>query len=397
MLGSIRSRQKCCKCGGPLIHDERRNGCFCKDHPEVAATSFVVWFPGDVYRRYKSYESACQALNFLRHERGTKKNFNAEDYKSTKPHAFINLVPKYLEEKSSMKSFKQIERHMNQAAEHFGDEILRDIKWPHIKEYVTSIPDIGLKTKANILSRLHDFWMWALEEEKITQNEMPVFKKIEYVLGYRKITTWQIQRQVLDKIKEMTYHFNPKVWLAIDMLATYTEIRPDDIRRIREEDFDGCYVTIMNPTKKKNKMKMFRLCKDHIDEWKTLQKRYPCLNEEVPFFRHECTMSNRKAGTQFGINYLSRVWDAACKEVGLEGVSLYAGTKHTTATETTKLVGKKKAQEASGLTNKSFERYTQAVTDGAYEVVRKIRKAMKGDNVIPFKKKERLVAEMGAE
>lgn len=263
MLGSIRSRQKCCKCGEPLIHDERRNGCFCKKHPEVAATSFIVWFPKDIYQRHSSYESACQALNYLRHEKGIQgKGFKPEDYKSIRPNSFSALAPKYLEKKKKLGriSIKKIEGFINRAAEHFKDKNLKDISGVAIEEYLDEIPGIGEKTRSNHASQLHDFWCWALKRGAITLADMPSFPEIEYELGFRNVTTWENQGLVIEKIKERTCHINPKIWLAVEILALHTELRPDDIRRIREKDFMDGFVTIYNPTKKRKPKTI------HLDE-----------------------------------------------------------------------------------------------------------------------------------
>ena len=64
---------------------------------------------------------------------------------------------------------------------------------------------------------------------------------------------------------------------------------------------------------------------------------------------------------------------------------LYPGTKHTTATETAKLLGADKARGASGLTNKAFDRYCPVEGDETFEVVTAIRKQM--GQVIPLKRK----------
>jgi hypothetical protein len=49
-------------------------------------------------------------------------------------------------------------------------------------------------------------------------------------------------------------------------------------------------------------------------------------------------------------------------------------------------LGTDKALDASGLTNKAFERYCQVQNDGAYEVITAIKKA-KMATVLPMKKR----------
>ncbi len=395
MEGSISTRQVCSICKGPLIHDEKRKGCFCLNHPEIAATRFIVRFPGGIYLRFKSYKKASQKLTYLRYMKGEEEmSFDPEDYRSTKPRSFIVLKDQYLERKreKGRKSIGKIESYLERAAAHFGHRIVREITGDDIETYLYGITKrdgkpISEKTRANHCSQLHDFWVFCRKKRALTWADFPEFPVIDYDLGYRKVTTWKNQEIVLNKIKERTYHINPKVWFAADLLALYTELRPEDIRRIREGDLLDDHLMIYNPTKKKNKLKVIKLHPEHIAEWKAIAEKYPALPDAY-FFRHITRIANRYAGTRWGVNYLKEQWDAARDEVGLDkSISLYNGTKHTTMTETANLLGSEKANKASGLTNAAAKRYNQSVNDGAYEVVTEIMKAKKG-KVLPFRKKE---------
>lgn len=390
MEGGIYTREKCFKCGASLKHDGARKGCFCPNHPDVRATSFAVKFPGGIYQRFQSYEKAAQSLNYLRHEKGTRKShFNPDDYRSAKPNSFGALKDLYLARKKNHASYKKIERYIDGASECFGlTRNVREVNGAEIEDYLFSISGISEKTRANHCAQLHNFWMWCLNRGIITLAEMPAFPKIDYELGYRKITSWEIQEKVIAKVKEMSYHINPKIWLGIDMLATYTALRPDDLRRVYESSLDdNGWLTIQNPTKKKNKFKYIKLHPDHVEEWRAIHSKYPAL-PNVPFFRHVSGIGGSSPNEIYGDKYLYKYWNKACKEVGLEGVSLYPGTKHTTATETAKFMGTDKAKNASGLTNKAFERYCQVENTDAFEVVTKIREKKKS-RVVPFKKSKR--------
>lgn len=377
MQGSIITRQKCFMCGKYLKHDEKRRGCSCPDHPDVAATRFIVRFPGGIYQNFKSYEAATQHLNYLRHEKNVRQGrFNPDDYRSVRPNSFAGLKDKYLARKKTLASYRKVEYSINLASTHFSLTNVREITGADIEDYLFSIPDISEKTRFNHCSYLRDFWKWCLSRGVITMAEMPIFPKIDFTLGYRKIITWEIQGAVLDKVKEIG---SPKVFLALDMLSTYTKLRPDDLRRVTEGSLDNNgWLTIHNPTKIKNKFKYVHLHPDHVEAWRALQKQFPGL-PDAPFFR------SAKTGKVFGKNHLYKWWIRACDLIGLQGVPLYPGTKHTTATETAKLMGADKARNASGLTNKAFDRYCQTEDDGAYEVVSAIRKQKA--NVIPMRKR----------
>jgi hypothetical protein len=391
MKGSIITRQKCFICNGQLVHDEKRHGCFCKEHPNVSATQFVLRFPGGIYQNHQSYESATQSLNYLRHEKGTRgQKFNSDDYKVIKPNSFLVLKDKYLTRKKDRATYKKITSIISRASDHFGLTNVREITGADIEDYLFSIPDISEKTRFNHMTQLRDFWKWCLARGNIiTLAEMPTFPEIEFQLGYRKITDWETQEKVITKIKEISYGINPKIWLGIDMLATYTALRPDDLRRVFESSLDkNGWLTIHNPTKRKNKFKTIKLHNDHVNEWRSLQSKYPAL-PNIPFFRHVTGISGCTANEIFGDKYLYKWWIKACEQIGLTGVPLYPGTKHTTATETAKLLGTDKALDASGLTNKAFERYCQVQNDGAFEVVTSILKAKKKADVIPISKSKR--------
>lgn len=386
MEGGIYTRQRCFLCKAVLQHDERRRGCFCPNHPEVAATRFFIRFPGGIYQNHKSYEGAAQALNHLRHEKGhRKKRFNPDDYRSTKPNSFAVLAPKYLATKRTLANYRRIETIIESAAEHFGLSNIREISKGDLDDYIYGMEGISEKTRSNRCSQLHDFWTWCYDRDVITLAEFPKFPKIDYDLGTRKITDWETQEKVIAKVWELSYHINPKVWLGIDMLATYTAMRPDDLRRVTEDslDRDGL-LTIHHPTKLRNKFKTIRLHPDHVKEWRTLQAKYPAL-PGAPFFRHTKGISGCTENEPFGDKYFYKWWSRAAAEVGLHGVPLYPGTKHTTATETAKLLGSKKAEEASGLTNKAFRRYCQVENSGIFEIVKTVRKRKKRADVIPIR------------
>jgi integrase len=152
------------------------------------------------------------------------------------------------------------------------------------------------------MTQLRDFWKWCLSRGNIiTLAEMPTFPEIKFELGYRKIITWELQESVLNKLKDISFHINEKIFFGVDMLCTYTALRPEDLRRLKEDSLDDSgWLTICNPTKLKNKFKYVRLHPDHIEEWKTLHKKYPALPAAY-FFRHD---KGCKANELFGINYL---------------------------------------------------------------------------------------------
>ncbi len=393
MEGGIYTREKCSQCNRTLVYCGSK-GITCPDHPGERARTCIVKFPGKIYKTFTDIRAAEQLLNFLRYEKGERKeHFNPDDYRSARPNSFGALIDQYLARKKTRKTFKKIERYISRALESFGlGRNVRDVTSTEIEDYLYGIPGISEKTRADHCSQLHDFWTWCRKRKIISLAEFPEFPEIEYKLGYRKVTTWEIQEKVIDRVKEISYERNPKIWLGIEMLATHTEIRPGDLLKIREGDYQRGYVTIFDPTKSQAKggiWKTIRLLPEHTEAWENIRGMYPCLNDEMPFFRHHGGIAGLAVNQPFSDKYFYTWWMKACDEIGLKGVPLYPGTKHTTATETARLLGPKKAQQASGLTNKAFERYNQAITDGAYDVVTQIGKARKRGRLVPFKRNKR--------
>lgn len=53
---------------------------------------------------------------------------------------------------------------------------------------------------------------------------LPKFPEVDYELGFRKIIGIQEREAIIDELKKQTYHINPKIWLAVDMLCSYNKI-----------------------------------------------------------------------------------------------------------------------------------------------------------------------------
>lgn len=387
MDGGIYTREICLTCGERL-KDNHRNACECPNHPEVRARRLFVKFPGGLNRKFTSYDQASKWLNHLRHEKDTRKElFSPEDYKAARPNSFNALKDKYLERKKNLETYKKIQSMIERASEKLGHKNLREITGADIEDYLYSIPGITEKTRANHCSQLHDFWTWALRRGNIiTLAEFPAFPEIDYELGYRKITDWATQEAILDKLNDISYHINPKIWLGVAILSTHTRLRPEDLRRCRENSLRNGILFCPKPSKEKGKFKMIRLHPDHVKAWEKLARLFPATPEAY-FFRHTKGLPGCSENERFG-NKLLNVWfKKAAALLNVNGVTLYGGTKHTTATETARLLGKDTAKKASGLSNKAAERYIMVEDDGILDIVTAVQEAKKKAKVVQFKKR----------
>lgn len=375
MKGNIITKERCSICNSALKHDDRRHGLFCPKHPQVGAVKiFIVRFGKEIQKQFNNYGMAAQFLNGLRFKtcEGT---FDSMDYQASKPYSFVNLSNKYLKRKQHLKSYKEARRHIEVAQDYFGDRNVKEINGADIEDYLYSIEGITEKTRANYMSRVSDFWKWILRRQIINLAQMPVFPEIKYELGYRSITDMATQEAIIQQVFDMTYDLNPKIWLGIDLLASYVNLRPGDLLKLREVDVDVVHgeLTFHYPTKRKNKLKKTRLLDQHIETIAELKSRYPAL-PGVLFFRHHGGVQSVKPDQPFGPKYLKSRWDEACRVLGIEGLDLYGGTRHTTTTEIARRAGTVNARKASAHeTNKAFDRYCQYQDDTAFEMAQIVK------------------------
>jgi hypothetical protein len=401
MKGYIGTREKCIICGGRLVHDERRKGCFCQKHTQCGATSFYVKFGREIYRRFQSYEAAARFLNGIRFKTD-EGSFDIRDYKKENPLGFENLAQKWLEMKaSSVKTKKTVQSYtnfMNRAIAKWGNRNIKTISDGDIedllfdKAWITPKGEIASKkTRSNMKSCLHDFWSWVVRREKKNNKqtiEMPEFPEIKYQLGWRNITDIETLEKILGEIRKISWDTNPKIWLGIKWLSTYIKIRPGEMRMVKERDInlEAGYILIKEPKEGTNyEGKYAYLDEEDIKLVRSMPKGLP----DMYFFRHLPGIKGIIAGSQFGPKYLKTWWDRACKNLGVEGVGLYGGTKHTVATALGQVLSPEEIKRGGTghSTNKAFDRYFQPQKREHIKVItaiRQMKKEARGE-VLEFK------------
>jgi integrase len=368
MKGTICSSQKCYKCGSVLKYDENQRRCYCRKHPEVEATKgFFVRFGSDHTKRFnKDLDAAIRHLTGLRFkvDEGT---YDPRDYRADLPLSFHNLVEKWLLMKAKTKirpkTLRELKNIMGKAIAVWGNRNIKAITNGEIEDFIfddhrTAKGDpISDKTRANWKSCLHDFWSWASRREKHIQ--MPQFPQIKFVLGSRNITDLETQGAVLNELKRISWNYNPKIWLGIWLLANYPRVRPGELRTIRERDIDLKAGYLVIPDPKERKPKHVKLIKRDIDLIRQIRDMEPIGMPDMMFFRHGAKPpKGTKPHTPFGSDYFWKWWRRACENIGLEGVSLYPGTKHTTATGLGALYSPEDVQDhATGHASDAFRRY----------------------------------------
>jgi hypothetical protein len=85
-------------------------------------------------------------------------------------------------------------------------------------------------------------------------------------------------------------------------------------------------------------------------------------------------LSGVKAGQKFGQKYLYKWWKKACANLGVLGVDLYGGTRHSTVTALRKVATPEEIKNATfHTTNKAFERYFRIKAEDARSVYAKAK------------------------
>ena len=99
-------------------------------------------------------------------------------------------------------------------------------------------------------------------------------------------------------------------------------------------------------------------------------------------------LDSLKVNAPFGPKYFKVWWDRACNELGVEGLDLYGGTRHTSTTEIARRAGTQNAREASAHdSNKAFDRYCQFQNDTAFKMAELLKKD--SAEILAFPKNEK--------
>jgi len=380
MNGGIYSDRKCPACGSNFKDTGR--GLFCPNHKNIAATRFIVKFPG-VWKRFGSYEAAQRFLTGLRFktDEGT---FDARDYRKENPLGFETLITKWRDAKKETVrpgTYKNIQNYTRQAIAFFGQRNIKEIGYADLEDFLNA-QKIGNKSKSNLCSALHDFWTWLKRRQVITYQHVPEFPRIDFELGYRPTVSKDVQMTILEEVKRLTNDLNPKVWIGIKFLCTYISVRPGEMAGLLEGNIDlgNGYLLFAATDTKERQLKRVPL----IDEDISILRAFPPALPSVPFFRHVGGIKGCREGSPFGEKYFWKWWVKACANLKIKGVDLYGGTRHSSALALRQegCSPEEIRRATMHATNRAFERYYRVESDEIRAVYEKTQAAT---NVQPGK------------
>ena len=186
-------------------------------------------------------------------------------------------------------------------------------------------------------------------------EKLPRFPKLSFQLAFRNTVDKETQNSILEEVHRISKNINIKIYIAIKFLSTYFNVRPKEMINIKEKHIDLIQGQILIPDPKEKNPKYIFL----LDEDVELLRSFPeALDKELYFFRHTSGKGGTRAGTKWGDRYLYKYWKKACKNLGINDVDLYGGTRHSSVRALRHMISPEQIRLASGhSTSKAFERY----------------------------------------
>jgi integrase len=334
----------------------------------------------NVTTRFLTYREAYKVLTRKRAEvdAGT---YDARDYQiKAKPLAFDGLAREWLAIKAKRikpESLKPLRLGMERAIKAWGGVNIKTIQYAHVEDFINGLDKFSAKSRKHTLDALKQFWQWVVD--RLDVPPMTKWPRLGYVeMAFRLTVDIPTQEAILDDIRA---HEPFRVWLCIKWLATYIAIRPGEMCNLTEGLVDRGRGVLIIPHPKEKRAKIVPLIQEDIDLIQTLPLAF---DSAMPFFRHECV--GERGGKGFGHDLLYRAWKRACARLNIQGVSLYPGTRHSTAMG---LRGIATPEEIKSMTLHStsvaFHRYFQTGGEALRELQSR-RRLIVADNGLTMKK-----------
>lgn len=400
MKGSIYTAQKCFQCGSNLKYAEGRGFLYCPDHVESKWMGpCQVRFGQEHTKRFQTVREAERHLTFLRVQ--TDRNeFDQREWAKDQPLSFLTLRTKFIAVKKTQditkKQIRHIERVLDIAGKLWDYKQIKEIAEGEIDDFFSMDHGVGNKSLSNWKAVLHDFWTWVVRREKRRSKlEMPEFPDIQFKMKMKTVVSVSDQQEILEELHRITRDINPRIWLGVKLLSIYPRVRPGEMLNVKEGHINLNDGWIVFPQPKEREPKFIHLLPELSELIEEVREMTPPALPEVYFFRHLKTRSGVKAGEQFGPKYFNKWWSVAAKNLGITGVSVYPGTKHSTITALGKIMSPEQIKHnVAGHTSDAFERYFLPDHHDAITATRQVAQMQSDKHLINFfegKNKDKLL------
>jgi len=238
------------------------------------------------------------------------------------------------------RTLRELERWNTEETGHFRwweEKSLADISRASVEEWslwLATDRNLSPKSRRNVLAGFHSFLSWVAEDVQ-PGWEPPRFTWPELDERQPTVLSQELQRKVLNAIPE------PRRGIFLAMAACL--IRPSEARALRKRDWtvQGNELRVSRAAKdratrgvvrglKSRNVKTVPIVDNDLTAW-LLQR----VGTEAILADPDGPLFENPAGHEEGWwseTAMRRVWANACKRVGVTGVGLYEGTKHSTAT-----------------------------------------------------------------
>ncbi|MDM8537965.1 site-specific integrase, partial [Desulfobacterales bacterium HSG17] len=395
MQGRIYTKQKCFECQksletGILKYIENKGFLQCPKHPDISwAGSCEVRFGRKHHKRFKSVKEAERHLNHIRYQADNNKGgFDQREWAKSQPLSFLSLREKFVSFKTTQSISPKQVRHITRVLELAGKSWdlmqIKEITEGEIDDFFLIDHGVGNKTLANWKTVLHDFWKWIVRREKRRSKlEMPEFPEIKFELEMKKIVNMEDQQDIIEEVRRISWEANPRIWLGIRLMSWYPKVRPGEMLNLQEGHINCKDNWIVFPQPKEKKPKFIHLLPEHSKIIQEIQRMIPSALPDMFFFRHLKTKSGVKAGVKFGPKYFNIWWKKACKNLGISGVSVYPGVKHSTVTALGTIMSPEEIQhDVTGHVSDAFKRYFLPDVNRAVVATRKLSEMQDGQHVV---------------
>lgn len=289
------------------------------------------------------------------------------DYRRDNPLGFANSVKRFLRSKRLLKGVKKYEQRLRFAVNEWGNRNIKQIGFEDISDLLTGLQEQGLSSKyrKDIRDTIRMLYHWLNDcDDRIA---VPKFPTVQYALNYRNVVTKEQQCAIISEVEKIAP--KQKIYIGIKFLSTYIKVRPSELISVKEKHIDLDMGRIYIPHPKERKGKHIPLLPEDVELLRSFPKAFP----EIYFFRHN-------NGSKFGKDYLYTYWRKACRNLGIEGVSLYPGTRHSSAIDMRKRHSPEAVKRATGHeTNQAFERYLRIEDDELRALYADLRGGTKGE------------------
>jgi integrase len=376
-IGGIYSDQRCPfpDCGNTYV-DDKKSSLRCPDHPWHIASTFKVRLRGTT-SRFWDYFTAKRYLEALR------KAVADGTWSGVKSRDLGTVMGKFLEWKRELADMGRLksgsiatyDARLRRIVFSIGvSKDASEVTYRDVHRFLYKDNEDGKrfapKTLYDSYTVFKEMMGWALDMEYITKiPKWPLFHfSLEHDMTRRKTVSKDTQERILHDIYLLEWESRPRLYLAVRFLATYINLRPSELLWVKERDFkrkQGLLVITQHKTGPGPKI--VRLTEKDISLLNELPRGMPGM----PLFRYDVPCGNIKAGTGFGQAAFYRAWKRSCKNLGVEGVDLYGGTRHSSAIALYKDAGisPEEIKKATGhKTSVAFTRYFKLDIDDVLEI-----------------------------